>query len=145
MIVDLGVPRNIHPSVGGLEGTHLLNLDDLEQITQQGRQSREACIADAESLIAQELDKFQYYPLEMTGRQGISQILADADALCESELAKWIRKHPEMSPEVRDRIEEFSQGLVRKLLFHPIASIHRAIRKGDADQLNTLLHLWMEE
>lgn len=145
LIVDLGVPRNVHPDVGALEGAHLLDIDDLEEITRHGRRSRIACIEQAEALVEEELNHFKNSALEMEGRRAIRHIMANADALCQSEITKWERGHSSLASVDRDAVEQLSQALVRKLLFHPIASIRSAVREGDRERLNGLVSLWMEE
>src|SRR6266498_2973650 len=40
-LIDLSVPRNIDPAVGGLENVALYNIDDLESLAREGVQARE--------------------------------------------------------------------------------------------------------
>src|SRR3954453_5358725 len=41
LFIDLSVPRNIDPAVGGLEHVALYNIDDLEAVAREGIQARE--------------------------------------------------------------------------------------------------------
>ncbi len=41
LLIDLSVPRNIDPAVGGLENVALYNIDDLELLARRGVQARE--------------------------------------------------------------------------------------------------------
>jgi glutamyl-tRNA reductase len=41
LLIDLSVPRNIDPAVGGLENVALYNIDDLESVAREGVQARE--------------------------------------------------------------------------------------------------------
>src|SRR5436309_8775440 len=41
LLIDLSVPRNIDPAVGGLENVALHNIDDLELLAREGIQARE--------------------------------------------------------------------------------------------------------
>src|SRR5213594_4290694 len=41
LLIDLSVPRNIDPAVGGLENVALHNIDDLESLAREGVQARE--------------------------------------------------------------------------------------------------------
>src|SRR5258707_4618880 len=44
-LIDLSVPRNIDPAVGGLDNVSLHNIDDLEKIAQQGVHTRKRALA----------------------------------------------------------------------------------------------------
>ncbi len=41
LVIDLGVPRNVAPEVGSLEGIHLYNIDQLEEVVTRNRGCRE--------------------------------------------------------------------------------------------------------
>jgi glutamyl-tRNA reductase len=41
LVIDLGVPRNVAPEAGGLEGIHLYNIDQLEEVVVRNRSYRE--------------------------------------------------------------------------------------------------------
>jgi glutamyl-tRNA reductase len=51
VIVDIAVPRDVHPAVGALPGVRLFNVDDLEAVSEAARQARQAEIAQAESIV----------------------------------------------------------------------------------------------
>ncbi len=62
LLIDLSVPRNIDPAVGGLENVALYNIDDLESLARQGVQARErelvACDEIIEAHVAALTEKF---------------------------------------------------------------------------------------
>jgi glutamyl-tRNA reductase len=51
LLIDLSVPRNIDPAVGGLENVALHNIDDLEALAHQGVQVRERELAACHQII----------------------------------------------------------------------------------------------
>src|SRR6266481_399133 len=51
LLIDLAVPRNIEPAVGGLENVSLHNIDDLEKIAQQGVHTRKRALAACSEII----------------------------------------------------------------------------------------------
>ena len=50
-LIDLSVPRNIDPAVGGLDNLSLHNIDDLETIVQQGVHTRKQALAACSKII----------------------------------------------------------------------------------------------
>jgi glutamyl-tRNA reductase len=51
VLIDLSVPRNIDPSVGGLDNVCLYNIDDLETIARQGVEARQQELAACYQII----------------------------------------------------------------------------------------------
>ena len=51
LLIDLSVPRNIDPAVGGLDNVSLYNIDDLETIAQQGVHTRKRALAACSEII----------------------------------------------------------------------------------------------
>jgi len=51
LLIDLSVPRNIDPAVGGLEHVALHNIDDLEGLARRGVQARERELAACHQII----------------------------------------------------------------------------------------------
>src|SRR6266852_346282 len=62
LLIDLSVPRNIDPAVGGLENVSLYNIDDLEAVARCGVDARErelaACHQIIEAHVAALIEKF---------------------------------------------------------------------------------------
>jgi glutamyl-tRNA reductase len=51
LLIDLSVPRNIDPAMGGLEHVTLYNIDDLEGLARRGVQARERELAACHQII----------------------------------------------------------------------------------------------
>src|SRR5260370_16271829 len=58
IVMDLGVPRNIEPSVGELYNVYVYNTDDLSEIVQQNRNARESEIPLAQGIVDEHVAKF---------------------------------------------------------------------------------------
>ncbi len=57
-LVDLGVPRNIEPSVGGLENVYLFDIDDLQGLAAQHQSERAEASVEAQGIIDQKVELF---------------------------------------------------------------------------------------
>src|SRR5262245_7117812 len=58
LLMDLGVPRNIDPSLADLYNVYLYNLDDLTEIVREDRAAREEEIPGAETIVDEHVRKF---------------------------------------------------------------------------------------
>src|SRR5256885_8293850 len=57
-LIDLGLPRNIEAAAASLYNIYLYNIDDLTEIVQQNRQSRESEVPRAEAIVEEHVGKF---------------------------------------------------------------------------------------
>jgi glutamyl-tRNA reductase len=57
-IVDLGVPRNVEPSVEALENVYLFNVDDLQGLVDHHHAQRLAAAQEAQAIIDQKVGHF---------------------------------------------------------------------------------------
>lgn len=57
-LVDLGVPRNVEPAVGGLENVYLFNIDDLCGLVDRTSREREAARQASQLIIDEKVDRF---------------------------------------------------------------------------------------
>jgi len=57
-LMDLGMPRNIDPTVSELYNCYLYTMEDLSEIVQQNRSARENEVPKAEVLVEEHVAKF---------------------------------------------------------------------------------------
>jgi glutamyl-tRNA reductase len=57
-LMDLGLPRNIQPSIATLYNVYLYDVDDLTEIVQQNRSAREREVPRAELIVDEHVGKF---------------------------------------------------------------------------------------
>ena len=57
-VIDLGVPRNVEPSVGELENIFLFNVDDLQGLVDRSAREREHAVGESRMIIEQKVDRF---------------------------------------------------------------------------------------
>ena len=140
-LVDLAVPRDIEAEVASLRDVYLYTVDDLRGVVQEGLQSRQAALAEAERIVDAEVDAFvgwcnaqQAVPLVKAVR---GNMLRTRDLETERALADLARGHP---PE--QVIRRLAHGLTNKLAHGPSVQIRRAGEQGDAALLDAVRRLY---
>ncbi len=126
-MVDLAVPRDIEPEVKDLPDVYLYTVDDLAQVVQTGRDSRQAAVAEAEVIIDAGVQNFMHW----LGQRGtvplIQQINAQADEWRQLEIAR-AKKLLAKGESIDDVLDALSRGLTQKMLHGTLAELHA----GDA-------------
>src|SRR5713226_4348544 len=118
-LMDLGVPRNIDPSVGELYNVYVYNTDDLSEIVQQNRNARESEIPRAQSIVDEHVGKFLSW-------QASVELVGLVDALrmkMREERASFIRSRMEpmkhLTETDRAHVEKLMDEMLEKLLLEP--------------------------
>jgi glutamyl-tRNA reductase len=118
-LMDLGVPRNIDPSVADLYNVYLYNTDDLSEIVQQNRNARENEIPRAQSIVDDHVTKFLSW-------QASVELVGLVDALrarVQEERAAFIRSRMESMKHLteadRAHVEKLMDEMLEKLLLGP--------------------------
>ena len=126
-MVDLAVPRDIEPEVKALPDVYLYTVDDLAQVVQIGRDSRQAAVAEAEVIIDAGVQNFMHWLQQRRTVPLIQQINAQADEwrMLEIQRAKKLLAKGDSIDAV---LEALSKGLTQKMLHGTLAELHT----GDA-------------
>ncbi len=132
-IADLAVPRDVEPQVAELPDVFLYSLDDLGKIVQQGAQSRQAAVTDAEAIVERRVAAFREWQGARAAVPAIVELRRRADEYRESELAR-ARARLAKGEDPHAVLEAFARGLANKFLHHPMQALSHAA-EGDRDSL----------
>ncbi|MFL6248180.1 MAG: glutamyl-tRNA reductase [Thermoanaerobaculia bacterium] len=125
-LIDLSVPRNIHPDVAEVDGAYLYNVDDLQQVADANFEKRQAKALDAEQIVQREVDAFHKRLVAQDAVPTILELQQRLDGIRAAELEKCLRKMGPMTAEQRAAVEMFSSQLVNKILHYPILELKEA-------------------
>jgi glutamyl-tRNA reductase len=120
---DLAVPRDIDPQASEIKGVHLFNIDDLESIAEENRRERLKSAGVAEAIVEEELRRFSKWQRSLEAKPLIQSLRREAEEIRKSELEKALRKLPDLTPEQKKVLEQFSRAMANKLLHKPMESL----------------------
>jgi glutamyl-tRNA reductase len=100
VMIDIAVPRDIDPTVRDVEGIHLFDMDDLEQVVQRNAVGRQAAAEAAEKIVQEEVQGFRRKLMAERVVPTIVALRQRLDELCRQEL-EMLRK--EFGPFTEDQ------------------------------------------
>jgi len=118
-LMDLGMPRNIDPSVGDIYNVYLYSMEDLTEIVNQNREARQSEVPKAEALVEEHVAKFISWQasVELTG------VLDTLRGRLREKRVNFLTERLEginhFSSEDRERIGSLMDELIEQLLLHP--------------------------
>jgi glutamyl-tRNA reductase len=142
-VVDLGVPRNVSADAAGLYNLYLYNIDDLGEIVEQNKKSREGEIPRAEALIAEHLAKFEAWRAAIEAGSIMDDLRGRFHKHREELIREKLSEMKDVSPEERARIAHITEELIERVLEHPTQKLRQGGKmRGHLAGLDALRHLF---
>jgi glutamyl-tRNA reductase len=116
-VIDLGVPRNVEPTVRLIPGTTLFDLDDLQRLCCPAVGTPSAALAEAERVIDDELARLG---LSLRGRvvaPQLAELHRRGVEMAEQELAWALAQLEGLSQDQREIVRQMADRLVRRVLY----------------------------
>ena len=130
VLLDLAMPRDIDPSVGDMPGVTLYGLPDLQAIADEHRAERSDAAAEAETIIDNDIPRFNESLTALATEPVIRALGAHAEEIRLRELQNGLRRLQGLTDEQRSVIESLTKSVVSKILADPITFL----RQGDDDE-----------
>jgi len=122
-IVDLAVPRDVEPEVARLNDVYVYTVDDLGRIVASGNESRQAAVAQAETIIETRVHDFESWLRTRAAVPAIQGLRARAEDLRSREMER-ARRRLAAGDAPEAVLEQMSQALTNKFLHAPISALH---------------------
>lgn len=129
LMVDLAVPRDIEAQVQHLDDVYLYTVDDLAQIVQEGKSSRQAAVADAEVIVDAGVQAFSTWLEQRQAVPYIQNLQEQASEWQSQEIARAQRMLAR-GESTQAALQALAQGLTQKMLHNPI----QALRSAEASE-----------
>jgi len=115
VLVDVAVPRDLDPAIGGLDGCTLFDIDALGE----GLVGREEDVREAEAIVAEEAARFAEWRRARDAAGAIRDLRQRAEEIRSDELARAGSRLADLSPRERETVETLTAQIVNKLLHAP--------------------------
>ncbi|MDJ0832163.1 MAG: glutamyl-tRNA reductase [Gammaproteobacteria bacterium] len=137
-MVDLAVPRDIEPQVGDLNDVYLYTVDDLKEVIDENRRSREEAANEALDIIQTEVQHFDHWIKTHQSADEIRLLRSNADNV-KRECLKKAQAMLENNEDPGKVLESLAANLTNKLMHGPTIEMRKALKEED-QELIQLLH-----
>ncbi len=134
-LIDIGVPRNIEPSVNKLANVFLYDIDDLREVVGRNLSNRAEIATEAERIVAEETER-------MIGRLKVREVTPvivslqeQLETLRSGEFARFRSKMGTLSAEQEEAIEQLTRGIVNKIAHGPVTELRRQAAQPEGMQI----------
>lgn len=129
-IIDVAVPRDVEPEVGGERNVFLYNIDDLKHIVDDNLLRRRAAVPAAERIVAEGVLEFWSWYSSLEVVPVIRSLRERAERIRREELARTLRQLGHLGPAERAAIEHLTRRLLNKLLHTPTTQLREGAANG---------------
>jgi glutamyl-tRNA reductase len=135
LIVDIAVPRDVDPAVGGIEGVTLLDMDDLRAFADAGTEARRREVGAVQDILDEELERY----LGATSAREVAPMIVAlrerAEEVRQAELDRFRRRLDGLDESQLEAIEGLTRGIIGKLLHEPSIALKEAAGSPRGDRL----------
>ena len=137
-MVDLAVPRDIEAQVGDLDDVYLYTVDDLKEVIDENRRSREEAASEALDIIQSEVVHFDHWIKTHQSADEIRKLRTTAE-LKKQECLKKAYSMLENNEDMDKILQTLASNLTNKLLHGPTVEMRKALKENDQEKID-LLH-----
>lgn len=129
-VLDLAVPRDFEPAIGGRPGVYLYSVDDLQAACERNRRARDKELPAALRIVEQETERLAAELRHRAAAPVIQRLHAGWQEPKEDELQRLFHKLPELDDRARQQVRQSFDRLLNKLLHRPMESLRDESRHG---------------
>ena len=138
-LIDIAVPRDIEPACSELDNVFLYNIDDLESASRTNAEGRQQAVADANALIEQDIDGFEWQRRERSADPVITQLKNKALSIARAEAAKALSRLSNADEADVQVVEKLADVIAERIVRHPILALKRHRGRGGDENLEAVV------
>jgi glutamyl-tRNA reductase len=135
LVVDVGMPRDVDPAVGELDGVEVLDMETVATLTEANLAARHAETDAVRSIVDEELRRFAADANAREVAPVVTALREQADVLRRAELERYASRLEGLDPEQREAVEALTRGMFAKLLHGPTVRLKDAAGSSRGDRL----------
>ena len=142
-IIDIAVPRDVHPDVNLLGNVFLYDIDDLNGVVESNLEERMREARRAEGIIEDEIREFAGWLESMEVVPTVAAIRAQAEQIRQAEMEKALRRLGGLSEKELKTIDALTASIVNKVLHGPTVRLKdEAGQKDNYVRVEAVRHLY---
>jgi glutamyl-tRNA reductase len=126
VVVDVSVPRNVDPTVGGLGGVELLDMSALRGLADRALEGRRDEVERAEEIVRDEVERYRAGSRARGAAPQVALLRGRLEELRRAELDRLRSKQKDLTDNEWDRVEEATRAVLAKLLHGPTVALKEA-------------------
>jgi len=126
LLVDLAVPRDIHPASRDVPGVTLHDMDDLQSLAERNASGREGEAQRARGILRAELARFQRWIDSQDVTPTIAALRSRGDEIVERVLAENDARWEGMTAADRERVQAMARAIASRILHEPTLRLRRS-------------------
>ena len=132
LLIDLAVPRDIHPACRELAAVNLYDMDDLQSLVERNVSGRETEARRVEGILRTELARFETWFASQEVTPTVAALRRQADEIVERVLEENAGHWEGMTEGDRERLRAAARAIASRLLHEPTMRLKRSSDDGDA-------------
>lgn len=129
-VLDIALPRDVHPAVGDLDNVFLYDIDDLQAVIAASIENRLSNVPSAEQLISAETERYWDWVASLTAVPVVTAFRARMEEVRDREVQEALKRLAHLSPEDRAAVERLSHAMMNKFLHEPSVRLKAATANG---------------
>ncbi|MGB0618091.1 MAG: glutamyl-tRNA reductase [Myxococcota bacterium] len=121
-LIDIGVPRNVDPTVHEIDSAYLYDLDDLQEVAAANEEERRRESERAEQIVYEEREQFEGWMVALQAVPTIRDLRDRAEAIRRGEIDRFAGRLGLSAGQV-ETLEQLTNSIVNKLMHQPISRL----------------------
>lgn len=123
VVVDLGMPRTVHPAVGRLPGVELADLDAIRQLADEAMAGRQAELDSADAIVQAEVERYRAELRARGAAPAVAALRERVEQLRDAAVDRQRARHAGLTDEQWSAVEAVTRDVVARLLHPPSVAL----------------------